>query len=223
MVGIGRHIGRLPGRRINFPFTTQRSSNTPLEHEDLSAYTKVDETGYLTIASTKVTVASMIREAVAYLYKDFGAAYFSDFEIQFEYRVSSDHNDNQASCVLLFVTNDLGTYYNTSDGSAVTAGLEAGEKYPLEVGDRAVAFSHYDFDFDTVYYGTFIRVGAVNSYKLYSDEARTVLVKEVERTDGTTGTTYRYLKVATSYGYAGSYAGAKISCYVDKIKIISHS
>jgi hypothetical protein len=100
------------------------------------------------------------------LYKDFGADYFSNFEIQFEFRVSSDHNENQAHCILLFVTNDLGHYYDTSDGSFVEAGLEAGAKYPLEVGDRVVAARHYDFDFDTVYYGTFTRVGAVNGYSL---------------------------------------------------------
>jgi hypothetical protein len=49
-----------------------------------------------------------------------------------------------------------------------------------------------------------------------------VLVKTIERTDGTTGTTYRYLKVATSWGYGGTFAGAKITCYIDNIKIISH-
>lgn len=55
---------------------TQRSTYGASPYEDLTTYTEVDEFGDMTITPTTITVDTMSRNTVSYVYYDFGAAYF---------------------------------------------------------------------------------------------------------------------------------------------------
>lgn len=53
--------------------------------ENLLTYTEVDPNAKLTVISSRVTLASLLRNEDAYVYKDFGADYFNgDFQIDFD-------------------------------------------------------------------------------------------------------------------------------------------
>jgi hypothetical protein len=195
-------------------------------YEDLSTYTKTDAGDYLTVASTKATVASVINQDLTLLEKDFGAGYFTDFEIHFKFYVASTDNDNQAHFGLICATNSTGVgFRDLVGGSYCCVTLSGGAHYDLNVGEDNVSASHMEFDFDTAYYVKFIRAGELRTLFVYSDEAMTLLVQTYSEGygDGSTDTTYRYLNIAQSYGSsAGSYDLAAVSGYIDNIEIISH-
>ena len=57
--------------------------------ENLLTYTEVDSAGDLTVDSTSVVFDTMRRDAISYVYKDHGAGYFGNFDIDFEFEITS--------------------------------------------------------------------------------------------------------------------------------------
>jgi len=76
---------------------------------DYTTFTEVDEVDdKISRTSTRVTFTTLHRTHDHYVYKDYGAGYFSDFEHQFDYYISA-HNDG------LNVFNDVWMLANAVD------------------------------------------------------------------------------------------------------------
>jgi hypothetical protein len=75
-------------------------------YEDLSGYTEDDAGGYLTIATTKVTWASLPRNVDAYLYKDKTANFFTgDFIHEFKAEFTSSAQGDYGICTSWMIAN----------------------------------------------------------------------------------------------------------------------
>ena len=148
--------------------------------ENLLTYTEVDSAADLTVDSTSVVFDTMRRDAVSYVYKDFGVNYFAEFEIDFEVKI--DSGDSQGSALVCAVSNTIGTHQDmisANDGIAVYAYINAGN-LRFYLAD----YNTDDSDFYTdagssssILYCTFSRVNDTNGeygiLDIYSDSGRT--------------------------------------------------
>ena len=83
--------------------------------ENLLTYTEVDSAGDLTVDSTSVIFDTMRLDAVSYVYKDFGASYFSDFDIDFEAEITA--SDVGGETDIFCLSNTIGTRQDTIDNN----------------------------------------------------------------------------------------------------------
>ena len=192
--------------------------------EDFSTYTKL---GDYTVATSKVSwTTSLTDTAEAYVGKDFGAAYWGDFSVTLDSKLTRNENSEKG-------------FWNLTSGA--TAGLADLCRADMDTNNEGLSFHAWcqwngfenvdyhlqDFDGDssdsatditnnTVYYCTFARVAATSSttVKIYSDSGRTTLVDTMTITYN--ADTYRYAGVANP-NTGGQWN--KSSGYVDNVTI----
>ena len=87
-----------------------------MANEDLTTYTEVDPGTVLSITASTVTISDMDRDIDAYLYKDFGVAYFGDFNFNFEAQYDSTSQ-------ILSIGGLVGVSNNINDFNAWTDGI----------------------------------------------------------------------------------------------------
>jgi len=167
-------------------------------------YTEVDSAGDITLNSTECVVSTMQRNAVSYVYRDFGAGYFSD--------VNHYIHDNFIGC------NDTGrggvwNLVNTprTQDQQTTDGLGIIIFNYRKSGDHKYALYFRDYsDMDTDTYENLIpfnvyltinRTGTVGTVYIYSDPARLTLIDTLS-IPAIDNTAFRYIMVATSEGDA---------------------
>lgn len=215
-------------------------------YEDLTTYTKVDSEGNLSVIPDKVTITDLYTEhTTSYLYKDFGAGYFTeDFEIQFEFCVTDDTHGEDTSDMfgIIGVCNTLGIRATWDAGPWVNwrPGTHGIGNINLHAGDDSYATSFIEFPDDPakIFYCTFKRISSPApadcgvELSVYSDSLRTILMDKYGggasipygRNDipSATGlTTFRYLEIAISE-QAASANIAYGSYYIQNIEIISN-
>jgi hypothetical protein len=193
------------------------------DYEDLTTYTETDSDSDITITENKCDVSSMRRDADSYVYKDFGAAHFGDFTINFECLVSGTHLNGSA--VMCMLSNTVGTIQDqivANDGIVFHASGGAG----------SLTFSLSDYNTDNtdsyvdggttsnLLYCTFTRVGTTATVKIYSNATRTTLIDTISITSQ--GTALRYLSVMASRDTSGD--GTHVmNTYTQNFEIISPS
>jgi hypothetical protein len=84
--------------------TSSSSSSTSYEpYENLKTFIEVDEDGDLTISPLSASFVTMRRDANTYVFKDYGADYFKDFDFEFELEITA--GDTQGNALLCAVSN----------------------------------------------------------------------------------------------------------------------
>jgi hypothetical protein len=61
----------------------------PEDYEDFSLYDETDPSGVMSVIANEASFSNLTRATSTYLKKDFGAAHFGDYSIDFDYRVSA--------------------------------------------------------------------------------------------------------------------------------------
>ncbi|MCK4777593.1 MAG: hypothetical protein KAS39_04390, partial [Actinomycetia bacterium] len=91
----------------------------PAAIENLLTYASTDPEGRYTITESTCTFTDMERDDIEWLAKDFGAAYFGDFEVDFEFEITDI--DNVAVAILFGVADTLGTFQDMQNaGEGIT-------------------------------------------------------------------------------------------------------
>jgi hypothetical protein len=181
--------------------------------EDLTTYTEVDPNSRITVTSARSTFTGLTRNEDAYVYKDFGAFYFGDFEIYADVRLNSG-SENDSLVGIIGLSNTVNDWDDWGAGLSVHFMKAGGNNY-LVLFEIGGSNDFYVISGDTTYYVTFERVGTACTLKVYSDSARTNLLDTLSITVNTT--TWRYLYVTISGNTGDSYA---CSGYSENIKIL---
>lgn len=157
-----------------------KTPNTEPTYEDLSTWEEYESNGnYITVDGTSWSVTTIPRPAISTIRKNFGANYFTDFEIEGEFNYTYA-NDN-GSCCYFALTNGQGTLQDMIDAGSGLAAFIYREgttnRYFLQTfhdssNDQAVFGSGH-------YYWNISRTGTTASLKFYSNSERTTLIDTV--------------------------------------------
>lgn len=161
--------------------------------EDFTTYTEVDEDGDITIIASKVSWVNIQRGDDSYVYKDYGAGFFGDFEHDFEMQINT--SDDNAICGNWVLSNEIANFEHTLVNhlpglcvrTSKAGGVYSAVIYNLDNGVVDVGV----ISANTLYYCTATRVGTTFTLYIYSDSARSVLVDTLTVT--CTNTTLRYI------------------------------
>jgi hypothetical protein len=157
----------------------------------------------------------MPRSAVTYVYKDYGANYFGDFQIDFEVEITASQSDGLAVFAL---GNTAGTFDDllTANSGLVAAMDNSGGNLRLYVQSipSAAQLSNLSGSTMPLRYARFTRSGTTLTFTTYSDSGRTSQVATVSTTCSTT--LFRYLMALTNRDSTGS---AYISGYHQNIEL----
>ncbi len=177
--------------------------------ENLSLYTEVDPNSHISKTSSRVTLAGLTETESAYVYKNFGAAYFNKIDLIFSGRISTGATGQF----------DVGFSNELADASGwwgfdykeIRIVFQLGYIY-LYCGTNS---DYYAISWDTDYYLTLSRSAGSDSatLKIYSDAARSNLLATLTASGLGTGTKYQYFYAASSYNV--SHSGHTISGYVE--------
>jgi hypothetical protein len=177
--------------------------------EDLTTYTEYDPSSDLTVTSTSVAFDTVARTAEGYVVYDFGASYFDDWEVQFDFVVSAV--TGQTACAFGAFSNTLG---DMADIMAANDGYTCNFYWPGG-GSCEVIIEDFDNDTNDKYYpggstfsrlyATWTKVGTAITCALYSDSGRTTLVDTLSLV--CTETLKRYFYAFNSRGF-GAGVGA---------------
>ena len=169
--------------------------------EDLTTYTESDPDSAITVTSTRSTFTNIQSRAhTSYVYKDYGAAHFTDFIHRFTVFVSSASTTSML--VPWMMTNTAAqdfkdaenanvgqVIYLYRDGSNVDyIGIED------EANDNGASWS--GFVLNTIYYLEVQRSGTTLSCKIYSDSGYTNIISTISITCNTTS--WRYFNCLAS-------------------------
>lgn len=186
--------------------------------EDYTAYTEVDAGGVLTVAANQITFTDLEYQDTAYVYKDFGANYFSgDFTHEFKLRITDFTSGPFSEGVVFpwYLSNTLAnneihdSYYPHLKVMAIQVSSTQWQFYLYEVTSGGSTYwdtSTY-LSKNTDYYCRVNRDESVGTYGtlylyIYSDAAMTTLVDTVsfalhQKQD------FRYLYGVNSQGRSG--------------------
>jgi hypothetical protein len=171
-------------------------SGTP---ENFTTYTKVDPGGYVSVTSLTATVTAMPRSAVAYVYKNFGAGHFGDFELQFESQLSAVQPG--AGLFILILANNVGASSQMADTAIGVSSSYDGTTYKFVLGDGRVSYTFCVIPNPFVlYYFDLSRTGSLTTLSIYASSTYT---NPVATLTCTIGDKFQYLYVAQSAGVAG--------------------
>lgn len=175
---------------------------------NLLSFIKFDEASYLAVTKNQIVVTNLGRDNTAYLYRDYGAAYFSAWVVDFEVTISTSSTTNGYVRVgFANIVGDGCDWVDALDFAAVCIYtlkspdyIFVGVQSPWDAGSTAAVACG-------TCYIRFVRaigsLGTLTVY-IYSDVNRTVLVDTLT-CDITPGNTYRYFYPIASndYGAAG--------------------
>lgn len=168
--------------------------------EDFTTYTEVDAGGKLTVISSKITAANLLRNEDSYVYKDYTAGFFNALDIDFEVFISSVSDAGQGIAVMgltVSIVNDT-TAWGTSDIGVL---FLAETTIRLIRGNQVAFDSSITLTVNTLYYCTLARTASSDTVTctIYSDAGRTSVVDTLSISGYGTGTTYRYLYGLASF------------------------
>ena len=202
------------------------SEAPPSPYEDLTTYTDLDEDGDFTITVLKCDVSTMRRDATSRVIYDFGAAYFGDFDIDFEFECT---NIGQYAAAAVFgMSNSIGDSANlwsgSNDGIQVT---HYGNNNNLRI--RLLDGNTNDTDDylgsasnSTIHlYCTITRVGTTCTLTMYSDSLRTVVIDTLVITS--VNDQFRYLYVMNSWGDSSTSDAHTWTGYTQNFEIVAAS
>ncbi len=168
--------------------------------EDFTTYTEVDPFGKIVVTPNRSAFNSLGHASPSYVYKDFGAGYFSgDFTHYFTFSLTTGINGGRMS--VWGLSNDIGNGHQVTDGLFVQLRKVNAPSplWRLNLSEKGGSYSyHIGLSPGSTYYAKVTRVGGTLAIYLYSDPARTALVGSTSV--GVTTTGYRYLYATQNYG-----------------------
>jgi hypothetical protein len=210
------------------PSTTLYTSNiNTLLLLHLTEDTKDYSHDFFVISGTnneKITFTTYPLTDDSYLYKDYGASYFGNFEFIFDLRMTAQ--ESASSEVVIFkLANTLATNY--SNGHCIWTDAQTDtSKYKLNItsnGGNTLASTN-TYDVNTTYYIRALRTGAWFGIEIYgSISDRTNKINRLEMltfVEGNVGysTAWRYYEAITSRGNTGG--GVYTSGYIENIELV---
>jgi hypothetical protein len=209
--------------------SSSSSSLSSFTVEDLLTYTEVDSDGDITVTSPSASFVTMRQDADSYVYKDFGASYFGDFDIEFEAEITFSEAQGAppagvSQALLCSVSNTIGNFpdFDTANDGIMIDTYNLTGQFLIRLRDFSNDNSDlYDMGGVFVwgkYYFKFERSGTTATCKIYSDSARTILVDTLSITCETGDK--RYLNVLASRDQTPT-ASNSITGYTQNFDIIS--
>lgn len=180
--------------------------------ENLSAYTEVDSAGDLTVTDNNLTWDTMRRDAESWVVYDFGAGYFTDFQVNYTLDFSDieagDDSSRDINALSMF-SNSIGTFADVIAGDLLCilprqVGL-TDDRHIIVLrqmkggGDEVYEVGAGNY-FMTPLYITLERSGTTVTMRTYSDYERTALLETL--TDTGVNDAYRYFHILASYDSA---------------------
>lgn len=165
--------------------------------EDLTTFTEVDPSSAVTITSTKVSWASLeSRDSVTYVYKDYGAGYFTDFTHKMTFSTQAGTNATFSGAMVFWgITNQVGHWGTWTDG------IWLGHYIGSSASDNAIWLAESatltkevvsGLAANTPYYLTLDKTGNSITLTVYTDSARTNVFGSPVTLTGSFNS-YRYL------------------------------
>lgn len=177
-------------------------------YQDFTDWTEVDSDGDITVAANLITVDSMRRDAVSYVYLDLGADYFGDFIHYLTVRVTDAQAYSAMACWGL--SNGAHTIQDKVDadvGITVEWYFTAGADLTWSVKDYdGDTVDSYVDSYNATRHLTIQRSGTTLTCKIYSDAARTTLLDTLSVVCATTK--YRYVELIQSRDSNGNPAAS---------------
>jgi hypothetical protein len=171
---------------------------------DLTTFTKVDSDSDFTVTTPKVIFDTMRRDAVSYLYDDFGAGHFGDFDIDFELKI--DACDTQGNALVCAVSNTATATFAdiqaANDGIVVWA-YSSASALRIYLSDYNTDNSDFYTDGGTssnLLYCSFKRSSTTANLYIYSNAARTSLIDTLAVTCETGTKRYFYAVASRDIG-----------------------
>ena len=167
--------------------------------ENFTTYTEVDASGVITVTSTRCTALNCDRDIEAYVYKDFGAAYFDALDIYVTIYI--DTNTQNAGTQVFGLADNI---EDASNWDALSFGIQHGKTTPgtprMSMQQGVSGGDYYDGSTNTPYYLHIERDAGNDTItcKIYDDAGRTNLVDTLTRS-GYSTETWRYAYAIASY------------------------
>jgi hypothetical protein len=171
-------------------------------YEALESYTMVNSENKLTAYNTTITWSNLQQNDDFYAYKDFGADYFGDYDIEWESEMFNSE-EQTSQVVFIALSNDLGaweTFNSQNAGIIVDAWYQTG-LWNFRMRDFNGDAQDVDSTVgDVIYWGPFYfkfeRSGTTCTCKIYDDSNRTNLIMSLSITGQSTP--YRYMHAVNS-------------------------
>ena len=164
--------------------------------EDVTTYTKKDDNNHLTVTATEILAVGVQGNEDVWVYKDFGANYFNELNINFE--IQANANIWYMSPTLLGLENQIGGM-NGRSSTDLTVLMGGDGGYP----ERAIHLMRGNYlveqswtgSIGVPYYLTLTRIAGndMANLKIYSDSGRTILLSTLSVSGYGTTTKWRYL------------------------------
>lgn len=175
---------------------------------DFSTFSEVDPNNHIDAANASHLDAVLYQNEKAYRYKDYGADYFGDVEIQLKFDwTDSSHTSATIQGAVLVLANALGSidelvaasedFIMLSIRSADVGVWAEFALTKVESGSNAASDTSNDFADDTTYYIKLVRRGPNLTFILASDENFDSVLDVLQITEPTEGS-FRYLYCASS-------------------------
>lgn len=154
-----------------------------MSFDNLTTYIEVDPENTTEVIADRITVTNQERSEDAYIYKDKGVDFYDgDFEFKF-YSFLDSSSDDSSNGYLFDVANVIGSagYLFNNDRTLSLSMIVSTTKCRFQL--RELAFGSVLpgadsvlLNLDTQYWHTVERIGGTLTDKIYSDQARTVLI-----------------------------------------------
>ena len=199
--------------------------------EDFTTYSETDPNSHIAKTATRVTVTDLNSQETAFVYKDKGAAFFSDdftHNITVEVTAFTADGRDYAWAITNDNTRDMKGIDDNNDSYLSIflygAAGAAPEIYLEECDSGAIYQDNFVAVVDTVYYLTIARdesVGANGTLYcyIYSDAARTVLVDTLTIALHTSKKDFRYIFGANTRN--SGISGRTISAYCENLELFA--
>jgi len=194
------------------------------EVEDLSTYTiGGTDSAFLSANETSVTASTSMQDNdTAYAYKDYGASYFGEFDIDLQVYINTQGSSSLMNVFCLSNTADAtgGGMNTANDGICINF---------TRFGDDGWRIRNYNDDNNSdliagaayqTRYLTLTRVGSTMTLNLYTDSNRTTHASGSPVTANVPTTKFRYLYAFASGGSDG-WAGSTSAGTTSNIEIVS--
>lgn len=191
-------------------------------------FTEYDPIGKIYPDNCQSGIIGVGTNETAYIYRDYGASYFSNIELTFKISI---HNyiTTDSECVAVAIGNSVGDCFSASGYRYVVLVSKNSGNLTLRLRLHSGSTFNYGGDpalsvaVDTNYWCRFVRPAGQTYGVLYvyNDEGMTSL-RGTLTTNSVSGgdTQFRYLYLPSSYNYGAS--GHNAGCTVIGLKVVSH-
>ena len=176
-------------------------------YEDLSAFTEVDSDSDITFTGTdQCNFSTLRRDADSYVYDDYTASHFGNYDHWFEWNITSSEENNNTG--LWCVTDDPG-WFSTHVTNGQNCYVYSVSTSTLTTYLADWGLTHFDYDSGgqaqgTHYFCRAVRSGSSSSLEIRTGSRTGTLVDTLAITSGTTAR--RYLQALFSMDSATNYA-----------------